>query len=212
MTMAGKVSVAAIYVALVGAMASLGCEGEARRAASPDSEFHDPEPAEVNHLLSFSFPDSVVGELIYVPVYSSVFNRVGDREYFLTATLSIHNIHLTKPIRLSEVNYYNTHGQRIRELVHDPISLGPLETKQFVIPRTDQTGGTGANFIVKWEAAHQTPSPVIEALMISTSSQQGISFVTQGSLMHRLTQPSTRTSSVPGMPPARNDGTSPDAP
>lgn len=187
----------------VGAACALSialCNFSCKEGRPPDPRaagggFHAPQPADVEHLLTLTSPDSVVGELVYVPVYSSVVNRVGEREYYLTATLSIHNIHLTESIRVTDVNYYNTRGQRLRELVDAPLDLGPLETKQFTIPRDDKSGGPGANFIVKWEAPHPSPSPLIEAVMISTLSQQGISFVTQGSVIRHL-EPSETASTT----------------
>jgi hypothetical protein len=144
------------------------------------------EAADVRQYMSLARPQSVIGELVYVPVYSSVYHHRQNGEYFLTSTLSVHNIHLAGPIWLTAVNYYNTLGQRVREFVPEPLLLKSLETKQFVIPPTDKTGGTGANFIVKWEADVVMPSPKIEALMISTASQQGISFLTHGSVITPL--------------------------
>ncbi|MEM8603550.1 MAG: DUF3124 domain-containing protein, partial [Cyanobacteria bacterium P01_H01_bin.121] len=38
-------------------------------------------------------------------------------------------------------------------------------------------GGSGANFIVRWGAAREVSTPIVEAVMISTQSQQGLSFV-----------------------------------
>jgi hypothetical protein len=49
-----------------------------------------------------------------------------------------------------------------------------------VVDRTNVAGGVGANFIVGWQAAAPVSAPVIEAVMISTASQQGMSFVSPG--------------------------------
>lgn len=155
------------------------------------------EAEDVRQYMNFTRPKSVVGELVYVPVYSSVYHHRPGNEYYLSATLSIHNIHLEGPMWLTAVNYYNTKGQRVREMVTEAILLRPLETKQFVIRQADNTGGTGANYIVKWEADRPMPSPKIEALMISTQSQQGISFLTHGSVVTRLTR--TATSAAQGV-------------
>ena len=167
------------------------CDATPVKREQPDAELKHTEAADVRRYVNFSRPDSVVGELVYVPVYSSVFHHRQGEEYFLTATLSVHNIHLAGPMWLTAVNYYNTLGQRVREMVDEPVILRPLETKQFLIPRTDKAGGTGANYIVKWEADRKMPSPKIEALMISTVSRHGISFLTHGTVVTRLSRTAT---------------------
>lgn len=126
------------------------------------------------------------GELIYVPIYSSVFHYKDFRTYELTATLSIHNIDLADSIRLTRVDYHNTSGELLKAYVKDNIIVKPLQTVQFVIWQDDTIGGTGANFIVEWRSESNVRSPIIEAVMISTSGQQGVSFVTSGKVIKKL--------------------------
>ncbi len=45
------------------------------------------------------------------------------------------------------------------------------------------TGGSGANFIVRWEADSPVSPPVTEGIMISTASQLGISFTSPGQVI-----------------------------
>ena len=137
-------------------------------------------------LTTFSNPKSAHGELVYVPIYSSVFHQTAAREYLLTATLSIHNIDLTENIEISAVSYFDTEGGAVSEFLSEPAVLEPLSTRQFVVPQADRSGGTGANFLVKWESETEVTRPIIEAVMISTSGQQGISFITQGAVVREL--------------------------
>ena len=55
-----------------------------------------------------------------------------------------------------------------------------MASTDFVVAEDDMSGGVGANFIVEWSAGIEVTVPVVEAVMISTASQQGISFVSQG--------------------------------
>lgn len=127
------------------------------------------------------------GELIYVPIYSSVFYQDGKRTLELAATLSIHNIDLQNSITVEKVDYYNTKGELIRKHLDKALVLKPLETKNFVIDKEDTTGGTGANFLVQWQSPGQpVNSPIVEALMISAGSGQGISFTTAGRVIEKL--------------------------
>lgn len=143
-------------------------------------------PIDATRWTTFSNPGSTVGGLVYVPVYSSVFHNTGDRELLLAVTLSIHNVNPDESIEVTGVAYFNTDGRRLRDFVEEPVVLGPLATKQYVIPRADTSGGTGANFLVKWEAAKPVTRPAIESLMVNTSSQLGMSFTCQGVLVREL--------------------------
>jgi hypothetical protein len=122
----------------------------------------------------------VTGQVIYVPIYSEIYDFDSHRLVQMTATLSLRNTDLTKPIVIETVDYYNSSGEKISTYLTQPIQLNPLASTEIVVAENDQVGGVGANFIVKWRAAQKVSKPVIEAIMISTISQQGISFVSSG--------------------------------
>lgn len=103
----------------------------------------------------------------------------------LSATLSIRNTDLTNSIIITSVRYYDTDGQLIRQDVERPVSLKPLASTSFFVAAYDTSGGAGANFIVEWVAEKTVSEPVIEAVMISTSSSQGISFVSPGKVVQQ---------------------------
>ena len=58
-----------------------------------------------------------------------------------------------------------------------------MASTDFVVEEYDTSGGAGANFIVDWTASMEVTAPVVEAVMISTASQQGISFVSAGRVL-----------------------------
>ncbi|MCK9268933.1 MAG: DUF3124 domain-containing protein [Bacteroidales bacterium] len=128
----------------------------------------------------------VKGELVYVPVYSEIYGTDIDRKIKLSATLSIRNIDMEQPIIVSRADYYDTHGNLIRQYLDNPLELRPLQTKSYVVEYKEAQGGTGANFIVEWTSQQQVSEPVIEAVMIGTSSALGISFVCQGKVIKYL--------------------------
>ena len=76
--------------------------------------------------------------------------------------------------------YYNTQGELLRSYFDHPIYLVPLETVEIVIDEGDREGGTGANFLFDWRIKQGSNEPLFEAIMISTSGQQGLSFTTNG--------------------------------
>lgn len=126
----------------------------------------------------------VMGQTVYVPVYSHIYHYNSQADVMnLSATLSIRNTDLTNPIIITSVRYYGTDGQLIRTDLGSPVELKPLASTDFFIAANDTSGGAGANFIVEWVAEKKVYEPVIEAVMISTSFQQGISFVSPAKVL-----------------------------
>lgn len=135
------------------------------------------------HVQAGTLPGASKGQTVYVPAYSHIY--IGNREtpYLLAVTLSIRNISLSTAITISKADYHDTQGKLLRSFIKDPIELGPLASTRYVIHRDDADGGSGANFIVRWEAKGKTNPPIIETIMIGTQSQQGISFTSRGEVI-----------------------------
>lgn len=128
----------------------------------------------------------VTGQTVFVPAYSEIFHGRGGQTTDLTVTLAIHNTDSESPIIIQAVEFYNTEGQLVRNYVDDPLSLQPLGTTGFVVADTDDSGGFGANFIVRWIAEAPVSEPVIEGIMINTSNQQGLSLITTGRILDQF--------------------------
>jgi hypothetical protein len=124
-----------------------------------------------------------MGQTIYVPVYSHIYYENQKEVLYLSATLSIRNTDLSNPIIITSVRYYNTEGKLIKQYLERPVELSPLASTDFIVERTDTSGGSGANFIVEWIAEKDVSKPVVEAVMISAASNQGISFVSPGRII-----------------------------
>ena len=142
-------------------------------------------------ILLFAFPafsaeekiDLSSGQTIYVAIYSHVFTGPKEIPFNLSAMLSIRNTDLNNPITIFSAEYFDDDGKSLKEYVPKPISLAPLASHHFSIKENDETGGFGANFIVKWRATHNVNSAIIESVMIGARSGQGISFVCQGKVI-----------------------------
>lgn len=143
----------------------------------------------VTQLLEESLPTIVTGQVIYVPVYSEIYDFDRNRASQLTTTLSLRNTDLVNPIVIETVDYYNSGGEKVSTYLTKPIQLAPLASTEVVVAKDDQTGGVGANFIVEWGAAKKVSPPVVEAIMISTISQQGMSFVSPGRVIQERGTP-----------------------
>ncbi|WP_299977832.1 DUF3124 domain-containing protein [Desulfobacula sp.] len=123
------------------------------------------------------------GQPIYAPAYSHIYSGDRERPFLLTVTLSIRNIDPKHTIRITTVDYYETQGNLLKNFLDKPVTLRPLESIRYVIPQKDKTGGSGANFIVKWKSDKSVNPPIVESLMIGTQSQQGVSFSSRGQVI-----------------------------
>ncbi len=120
------------------------------------------------------------GQTVYVPAYSHIYHGNKDAPLLLSVTLSIRNVDQDNPITVSVVDYHETQGELLKHFIDTPLVLGPLGSERFIIPQNDRSGGSGANFIVVWQAETPVNQPIIETVMIGTQSQLGISFTSRG--------------------------------
>jgi len=119
------------------------------------------------------------GQTCYVPAYSHIYGGNREQPILLAVTLSIRNTDAKNAITITSVEYYGTEGKLLRQYLERAITLNPFGTTRFVLPQKDKTGGSGANFVVKWKAEKPVNSPIIESVMIGVEGQQGISFTSR---------------------------------
>lgn len=169
-------------LALLSLLASTAC-APSDSGVTPDPEFGaasgavtDPAP-----LAWQSDPSRLsTGQVVYVPVYSHVYAGDRQRPLDLAVTLSIRSTDPRTPIRLLGVRYAASDGAPVRGYLATPRVLAPMASASYVVDESDTSGGSGAHFLVAWASDVPAAVPVVEAVMIGTASQQGISFVTQG--------------------------------
>jgi len=152
-------------------LAFCGCEQKAtEKAHMPSNTYNFAD-------IDFSACNRI--EKVYVPIYSDIYHVSGERRFLLTATLSIRNTSLHETMFVDSVDYHDSAGSLIKKYLSKTIFLKPLESVEFVVENSEDKGGAGANFIVEWGTNAPALQPVIQAVMIGTVSQQGISFVTE---------------------------------
>lgn len=123
------------------------------------------------------------GQLVYAPVYSHIY--IGDRErpFLLAVTLSIRNTDPDNAIVITKVTYFNSKGKILEEYIDAPVNLEGMSATRFVVHESDKAGGSGASFLVEWEALKSVNPPIIETVMIGAQTQQGISFTSRGQVI-----------------------------
>lgn len=167
-----------------------GCTGQQNEGpgsgdsypASPDT-VKEVVSSDFLHAGSHERLTTSVGQLIYVPVYSHIYQQDRQQTFNLTTTLSIRNVDPFRRLVIEEVVYYDSDGNLIQHFLQNEKELGPLSSTSFVVEERDLRGGVGANFLVSWASEEPVSTPVVEAIMISTSQQQGISFLSVGRVL-----------------------------
>ena len=126
------------------------------------------------------------GQTVYVPVYSHIYSGNREQPFYLAATLSIRNTDLKHAITLTAVDYYDSEGKFLEHYLDKAFSLNAMATKRYVVPESDKSGGSGAKFIIRWQSDQPVAEPLIESVMISTKTQQGISFTSRGRVLETI--------------------------
>ena len=123
------------------------------------------------------------GQTLYLPIYSHLYHGDLDksgkpRETLVSAHVSIRNTNLRMAIRIGAARYFDTQGRPVREFLAAPIIIPPMGTHELFVPRADVSGGSGANFLIVWNADGPVNPPLVEALHADIREARTLLFVT----------------------------------
>ena len=125
------------------------------------------------------------GQTLYLPVYSKIWH--GDRviegkhpiDRLVSALISIRNTSLKTPIKIISARYYSTEGKLLKEYLPKPVVVNAMGTFELFVERKESEGGSGANFIIQWDAAAPTNPPLVEAVHADIKTgMQALVFIT----------------------------------
>ncbi len=137
-------------------------------------------PSEQYHYVQLDTSRLPASNLVYVPIYSHIYMQNGTRATNLAATLSVRSMNFNDSIYISKVDYYSSQGTLLKAYLDSAVLLKPMNSVEFVVEEQEAEGGAGANFIVEWRAADTTLAPLVQAVMLGTYNNMGISFTTDG--------------------------------
>ena len=128
-------------------------------------------------------PPASAGQTLYLPIYSDLWHGdLGSRNQpdktALSALVSIRNTDPARPIRILSARYHDSQGRLLRDFVPKPRSLPPLGTLELFIERAESAGGSGASFLIRWQADRPVNPPVVEAVHADLRNPRTISFIT----------------------------------
>lgn len=124
------------------------------------------------------------GQTLYLPIYSHMlYGNVGrsgkPANLLLSALVSIRNTDSKRALRILSARYFDTNGRLLADRVSTPVTLPPLGTMELFVELNDATGGSGANFIIKWDAEQAINPPLVEALHANMDGGKAVIFMTQ---------------------------------
>lgn len=124
------------------------------------------------------------GQTLYLPIYSHMLygnlGKSGKASNVLLSTLvSIRNTDIKRSIRVLSARYFDTGGKLLGERVPTPTVVPPLGTLELFVELNDASGGSGANFIIKWDAEQPVNPPLVESLHVNMDGGKAVIFMTQ---------------------------------
>lgn len=162
---------AALFGLGLGCLSTTACQSDAAKVLAS----HNAELAEPGTLS----PTPAVAAEVYVPVYSRLVYSEGIH-LELSALLTVRNTDLSNPIVLESVRYFDSKGVMLRSEIPAPGKLAPMATASFLLKKSDDLGGEGASYLVRWRSDVPVSEPVIEALMSEISGSQSLAFLSRG--------------------------------
>ena len=123
------------------------------------------------------------GQVLYLPIYSHVWHgdldsRGEPAKALVSISVSIRNTDPLKSIRVTSAQYYDTDGKKLREYVASPRTVQPMGTYELFIPRSDDSGGSGANFVIAWKSDSPASPPIVEGFHANLPAGRSIAFTT----------------------------------
>lgn len=123
----------------------------------------------------------IVTQKVYVPIYSNIQLQDEGLQVPLQATVSIRNTDSDQNLMISRISYFNTNGERVRDYLKEPIAIKAFGSHEVFVATGDLDGGSGAKFIVEWQAQKDSINrPIIEAIFSGTRGSGAFTFSSRG--------------------------------
>jgi hypothetical protein len=128
-------------------------------------------------------PGKSLGQTLYLPIYSHIWHGEMDKtgkpmKTLVSVSVSIRNTDPVKAIRINSAQYYDTDGKKLKEYLTSPKTIGPMGTYELFVPRSDDTGGSGANFVISWKSDTPANPPIVEGFHANIPVGRAIAFTT----------------------------------
>lgn len=133
-------------------------------------------------------PALSAGQTLYLPVYSFLWHGNLKKGYpdktLVSVLVSVRNTDPKQAIRLVSARYYDTAGKQLHEYMTAPKTIPPMGTYELYVERQEKAGGSGANFLLVWQADNPLNPPVVEGVHADIQGHRTLSFVTGARPLH----------------------------
>jgi hypothetical protein len=170
------------FFAFLTLLGLLACGSQSEQQATSSVTQPKLIPQSTPLVVSLEDLELATGQTIFVPAYIGI-HFTAKSTINLTTTISIHNTDLQESIIINSIQHYGGNGKLIKDYVQTPVRLAPMATTMFYVERGEPQEGLGANFIIKWVAEKETHEPVVEAVMIGSVGNHGVSFISPGRVL-----------------------------
>ena len=98
------------------------------------------------------------GQTLYLPIYSHIWHGEMDKKgqpmkVLVSVSVSIRNTDPVHPITIVAVDYFDSAGKLLKNYLEGEVKLGAMASTRYVVKESDKSGGSGANFVVRWKSA-----------------------------------------------------------
>lgn len=128
----------------------------------------------------------VKGQTFYVASQTS--QIAGSHSFDVKPVIFIHNTDQNNPINIVRIDFYNTDGKLVEKYLQQPQKLNANSaTRINVKERLPGEEGSGAHFIIQWQAENKVVAPIVEVWFIGAVGTKGYSFTSQGRIIQEDT-------------------------
>lgn len=118
-----------------------------------------------------------IQQYVYVPAYSDIYYESEENTTYLTVILSLRNTSFTDTVYFDKIDYYASNGKHLKNYIDKVLVLRPMESMEYIVNASEKLGGTGANFVVGYQAKSNLKNPpFIETVMMGNLDNYRFSF------------------------------------
>lgn len=104
---------------------------------------------------------------VYVAAYSDIYYESEKKKTYLTVILSLRNTSFTDTLYFDKIDYYSSSGELLKSYIDKVLVLRPMESMEYIVKSSEKKGGSGANFVVSYQAKPDLKNPpFIESVMM----------------------------------------------
>lgn len=123
------------------------------------------------------------GQTLYLPIFTFIWHGNMNKQGYpekapASALVSIRNVDPTHSVRVLSARYYDTAGRLLKEYLTAPRTIGPLGTYELYVEKREMAGGSGANFLIEWQADSPVNPLLVEAVHADIQGHRTFAFIT----------------------------------